>query len=413
MSQPLGLDLIRALPKVTLHDHLDGGLRPQTVIDHCLENGHEPPTRDADELADWFFEHANSGSLVRYIATFEHTITAMQTREQLVRVAREFVLDQHADGVVYAEARWAPEQHLRQGLTMAVAVEAVRDGLREGMAEVAAAGGEIVAQQILCSMRHTAPSLDVADLTIAYRDQGVCGFDIAGAEDGFPPTRLAAAFDELKRANAFFTIHAGEAFGLPSIWEAVQLCGAHRLGHGVRLADDITRDDVAGGDAYELRSSSPKQPVSGAGAHLDRSSYTPMPGTAPVPDAPLVPGAEGWRLGRLSSYIRDQRIPLEVCPSSNLQTGVADTLADHPVDLFKQLRFRVTINCDNRLQSRTTLSREFALLSETFGWTIDDVLWCTVNAMKSAFLPFDQRLRLINEVIKPGFAERRPAAQIG
>ena len=362
MSQPLAVDVIRALPKVTLHDHLDGGLRPQTVIDHCLENGHEPPSRDADALADWFYEHANSGSLVRYIATFEHTIAAMQTRDQLVRVAREFVLDQHADGVVYAEARWAPEQHLRQGLTMAAAVEAVRDGLREGMDEVAASGGAIIAQQILCSMRHTAPSLDVADLTIAYRDQGVCGFDIAGAEDGFPPTRLAAAFDELKRANALFTIHAGEAFGLPSIWEAVQLCGAHRLGHGVRLADDITRDDLGGR------------------------------------------GAEGWRLGRLASYIRDQRIPLEVCPSSNLQTGVAATLADHPVDLFKRLQFRVTINCDNRLQSRTTLSREFALLSETFGWSLDDVRWCTVNAMKSAFLPFDERLRLINEVIKPGFA---------
>ncbi|MGJ6981354.1 adenosine deaminase [Aestuariimicrobium soli] len=359
----LSVQALRAVPKVTLHDHLDGGVRPQTVIDHCRENGHSLPTGDdgreltAEQLGDWFFAHADSGSLVNYIATFEHTIAAMQTREQLVRVAREFVLDQHADGVVYAEARWAPEQHLRAGLSMPQALEAVRDGLIEGMAEVRSSGGEIVAQQIVCSMRHTAPTLDVADLAIAYRDQGVCGFDIAGAEDGFPPTRLQAAFDELKRANALFTIHAGEAFGLPSIWEAVQLCGAHRLGHGVRLADDV----------HQV-------------------------------------GPDQWRLGRLASYVRDQRIPLEVCPSSNLQTGIATTLADHPVDLFRRLRFRLTVNCDNRLQSRTTLSREFELLGETFGWTMDDVRWCTLNAMKSAFLPFEQRARLIDEVIKPGFA---------
>ncbi|WP_022910788.1 adenosine deaminase [Aestuariimicrobium kwangyangense] len=364
-APPLTIDELRRLPKVTLHDHLDGGLRPQTVIDHCRENGHPLPgpggagraDLDAEQLGRWFHEHASAGSLVSYIATFEHTIAAMQTREQLVRVAREFVLDQHADGVVYAEARWAPEQHLRRGLTMAAAVEAVRDGLREGEAEVRAAGGVIVAQQILCSMRHASPSLDVADLVIAYRDQQVCGYDIAGAEDGFPPTLWSGAFDELKRANARFTIHAGEAFGVPSIWEAVQLCGAHRLGHGVRLVDDIVQVEHGG----------------------------------------------GWRLGRLASYVRDQRIPLEVCPSSNLQTGVATTLADHPVDLFKRLRFRVTVNCDNRLQSATTLSREFALLVETFGWTKADVRWCTLNAMKSAFLPFDQRLGLIDEVIKPGF----------
>ncbi|WP_203566910.1 adenosine deaminase [Aestuariimicrobium ganziense] len=353
----LSVEQLRALPKVALHDHLDGGLRPQTVVDHCLENGHEPPTRDADALADWFFEHADSGSLVNYLTTFDHTVAAMQTREQLVRVAREFVLDQAADGVVLAEARWAPEQHLQRGLTMAEAIEAVRDGLAEGMTQAAEKGTPVIAHQIVTSMRHGEPTLDVAELAVRYRNDSVCGFDIAGAEKGFPPSRMAAAFDYLKRQNAYFTIHAGEAFGLPSIWEAVQVCGAHRLGHGVRIVEDISVDE-SGGDV----------------------------------------------LGPLADYIRNQRIPLEVCPSSNLQTGIADSIAEHPVELLKRLKFRVTISCDNRLQSRTTLSREFALCSEAFGWSVDDVRWLTINAAKSAFLPFDQRLRLIDEVIKPGFA---------
>lgn len=352
----LDLDVIRRLPKVALHDHLDGGLRPQTVIDHCAENGHELPTTDAAELANWFFNAADSGSLERYLTTFDHTIAAMQTGEQLVRVAREFVEDQAADGVVCAEARWAPEQHTRAGLSMAEAIEAVRDGLAEGMALVEAQGRPVIARQIVTSMRHGEPTREVAELAVRYRDDSVCGFDIAGAEAGFPPSRMVEAFEYLKRENAHFTIHAGEAFGLPSIWEAVQICGADRLGHGVRIVEDI---EVA------------------------------EDGTA--------------TLGRLANYVRNTRIPLEVCPSSNLQTGVIERLGDHPVDLLKRLRFRVTINCDNRLMSRTTLSQEFFRLVETFDWTLDDVRWCTINAAKSAFLPFDQRLALINDVIKPGF----------
>lgn len=356
-QSPLTIEQLRAVPKVALHDHLDGGLRPQTVIDHCLENGHEPPVRDAAQLADWMYDRANSGSLVEYLTTFDHTIAAMQTAAQLTRVAREFVLDQSADGVVYAEARWAPEQHTKGGLSMAQAIEAVRDGLAAGQAEVRAQGRFMVAQQIVTSMRHGEPSLEVAELAVAYRDQGVCGFDIAGAEKGFPPSRLAAAFDYLKRQNFHFTIHAGEAFGLPSIWEAVQICGAQRLGHGVRIVDDIAQDDSG-----------------------------------------------RWHLGELAGWIRDMRIPLELCPSSNLQTGIADRIEDHPIDLLAQLRFRVTVNCDNRLMSRTTLSREFALLSQAFGWTMADVRWATINAAKSAFYRFDERLAMIDDVIKPGFA---------
>lgn len=355
----LSVDVIRSLPKVALHDHLDGGLRPETVLEHCAEAGHPLPAETPEDLATWFYEAADSGSLVRYLETFDHTIAAMQTAEHLRRVAREFVVDQAADGVVYAEARWAPEQHLRKGLTLDEAVEAVRDGLAEGMREAAGKGNKIVARQIVTSMRHAEPTLEIAELALRYRDDSVCGFDIAGAEDGFPPSRFAPAFDFLKRNNMFFTIHAGEAFGLPSIWEAVQVCGADRLGHGVRIVEDI---EIVDGSA---------------------------------------------RLGRLAAYVRDARIPLEVAPSSNLQTGIADELADHPVELLKDLGFNVTVNCDNRLMSATTMTREYERLVDTFNWDLDDLELTTINAMRAAFLPHDQRESIVREVIRPAYAAAR------
>ena len=358
----LDTDALRGLPKVALHDHLDGGLRPETIIDHCGENGHALPTTDPADLRRWFFDAADSGSLVRYLETFDHTVAAMQTVAQLRRVAHEFVLDQAADGVIYAEARYAPEQHLARGLTMEEVIEAVRDGLESGMAEAEERGQAIVARQLVTAMRHVEPSTTIAELAVKYRDEGVAGFDIAGAEDGFPPSRFKPAFDLLRRENAFYTIHAGEAAGPESIWEAVQLCGAHRIGHGVRIVEDIAVDD--------------------RGHH---------------------------RLGRLASYVRDMRIPLEVCPSSNLQTGIAETLADHPVELLRRLGFVVTINCDNRLMSDTTMSREFAKLAATFGWGIDEVEALTVDAMSSAFLPHDERVALIEGIILPSFEAFRSA----
>ncbi len=350
------LETIRAAPKVTLHDHLDGGLRPQTIIELANEVGHSLPVGTATELGQWFADSASSGSLERYLETFDHTVAVMQTTEALRRVAREFVEDQAADGVVYAEARWAPEQHLLAGLTPAKAVEAVRDGINEGLVDCRAAGKVIVVRQLVTGMRHASSSREIAELAVAYRNDGVAGFDIAGAEAGFPPTRHLDAFDYLKRNNAYFTIHAGEAFGLPSIWEALQLCGANRLGHGVRIIDDITKDDL--------------RPV----------------------------------LGDLAAYVRNERIPLEMCPSSNIQTGAAASVAEHPIGLLKELRFRVTVSCDNRLMSQTTLSREFALLCEAFDYTMDDIRWFTINAAKSAFYPFDRRFAMIQDVIKPGFA---------
>jgi adenosine deaminase len=350
-------DLVRSAPKVLLHDHLDGGLRPATVLEIAAEIGHELPASDADSLGRWFVDACNSGSLPRYIATFDHTIAVMQRAGDLRRVARECVEDLAADGVVYAEVRYAPEQHLQGGLTLQDVVDAVREGFAEGEGLARERGTPIIVRQLLTAMRHQARSMEIAELMIANRDSGVVGFDIAGAEAGYPPTRHLDAFEYLQRENAHFTIHAGEAFGLPSIWQAIQWCGADRLGHGVRIIDDIS----VGNDG-----------------------------------AP--------RLGRLAAYVRDMRIPLEMCPTSNLQTGAAPSIAEHPIGLLTKLRFRVTVNTDNRLMSGTSMSQEMQRLVDAFGYGPKDLRWFTVNAMKSSFLPFDERLAIIENLIKPAYA---------
>ncbi|MGV9343307.1 adenosine deaminase [Streptomyces spiralis] len=351
-------DQIRRAPKVLLHDHLDGGLRPGTVVDLARASGYSQlPDTDPEKLGLWFREAADSGSLERYLETFSHTVGVMQTRHALVRVARECAQDLAEDGVVYAEVRYAPEQHLEGGLSLEEVVEAVNEGFREGERLALADGRRIRIGALLTAMRHAARALEIAELANRYRDFGVVGFDIAGAEAGYPPTRHLDAFEYLKRENNHFTIHAGEAFGLPSIWQALQWCGADRLGHGVRIIDDIH-------------------------VHED--------GTV--------------TLGRLASYVRDKRIPLELCPSSNLQTGAAASYAEHPIGLLRRLHFRATVNTDNRLMSHTSMSREFEHLVEAFGYTLDDMQWFSVNAMKSAFIPFDERLAMINDVIKPGYA---------
>ncbi|TDC46695.1 adenosine deaminase [Jiangella ureilytica] len=348
---------ILAAPKVLLHDHLDGGLRPATVLELAAGIGYELPANDEPGLRQWFTEAADSGSLERYLTTFDHTVAVMQTHDALVRVAAECAEDLAADGVVYAEVRYAPEQHLAGGLSLDEVVTAVEEGFRLGESRAAASGRPIRVATLLTAMRHAARSREIAELAVRYREAGVVGFDIAGAEAGFPPTRHLDAFEYLRRENAHFTIHAGEAFGLPSIWEALQWCGADRLGHGVRIIDDVT---VA-------------------------------------PDGSV-------SLGRLAAYVRDKRIPLELCPSSNIQTGAAGSIAEHPIGLLARLRFRVTVNTDNRLMSATSMSREFALLADAFGYDLADFEWFTVNALKSAFIPFDQRLALINDVVKPGYA---------
>ncbi|MFE3026395.1 adenosine deaminase [Nocardia tengchongensis] len=354
---PLTLASIRQAPKAVLHDHLDGGLRPATVLELARAAGYDQlPASDAESLGAWFRDAADSGSLERYLETFAHTVAVMQTPEGLRRVARECAEDLAADGVVYAEVRFAPEQHLEAGLTLDQVVEHTIAGFREGEALAAAAGTPITVVCLLTAMRHAARSREIAELTVRWRDRGVGGFDIAGAEAGYPPSRHLDAFDYMRANLAHFTIHAGEAFGLPSIHEAVAFCGCERLGHGVRITDDIT-DGPAG----------------------------------PV-------------LGVVANYVRDMRIPLELCPSSNVQTGAVPSIDKHPFDLLARLRFRVTVNTDNRLMSDTTMSKEMLKLSETFGYGWSDLERFTINAMKSAFIPFPERLRLIDEVIKPGYA---------
>ncbi|WP_232680993.1 adenosine deaminase [Nocardioides sp. R-C-SC26] len=350
-------ELIRQAPKVLLHDHLDGGLRPATIIELAEPIGHVLPADDAESLGRWFRDAADSGSLERYLETFSHTVAVMQTAEGLRRVARECAEDLADDGVVYAEVRYAPEQHVERGLSLDEAVAAAQPGFADGVAAAAARGRGLVVRQLLTAMRHQARSMEIAELAVAWRDRGVAGFDIAGAEAGYPPTRHLDAFEYLQRENAHFTIHAGEGFGLPSIWQALQWCGADRLGHGVRIIDDVTTHD----------------------------------------DGRV-------ELGRLAAYVRDTRIPLEMCPTSNLQTGAAASLAEHPIGALTRLRFRVTVNTDNRLMSGTSMTHEMTRLVETFGFGWADLRWFTINAMKSAFLPFDERLALIDEVIKPGYA---------
>jgi adenosine deaminase len=357
---PVTREQAQRAPKVLLHDHLDGGLRPATIVELAAEVRHALPETTAAALGDWFTTMADSGSLVKYLETFDHTVAVMQTASALTRVARECVEDLAADGVVYAEVRYAPEQHVTQGLTLDEVVSAVQAGFEEGMAQSRVTGPGITVRQLLTAMRHQARSREIAELSIAWRDRGVAGFDIAGAEAGYPPTRHLDAFEYLQRENSHFTIHAGEAFGLPSIWEAIQWCGADRLGHGVRIIDDIT--------------------------------------VSPSGDV---------ELGRLAAYVRDMRIPLEMCPASNIQTGAAPSIAEHPIGLLTRLRFRVTVNTDNRLMSGTSMTSEFTALAEAFGYGLRDLEWFTVNAMKSAFLPFDERLALIADVIKPAYAELR------
>jgi adenosine deaminase len=360
----MSVETIRAAPKVLLHDHLDGGLRPRTIVELAAETGYDGlPTTDADELAAWIRRGADRKSLELYLETFAHTVGVMQTAPAISRVAAECAEDLAADGVVYAEVRYAPELSTAGGLSLDEVVDATIEGFRVGMDRAAAAGRTIVVRSLATAMRQEDRALEIAELALRHRDDGVVGFDIAGPEAGYPPGRFADAFHRLVHASFHLTLHAGEGYGLPSIREALDL-GAERLGHGVRIVDDIEVD--ADGRAH---------------------------------------------LGRLAAYVRDRRIPLELCPTSNVHTGLAASVADHPIDLLRRLRFRITVNTDNRLMSDVTLSSEFAALDAAFGIGLGEMEWLTLNAIKSAFLPFDERLRLIDEVIKPGYARlRREAA---
>ncbi len=367
---------LKSLPKVSLHDHLDGGLRPATIIELAEAVGHTLPSTDPVALGEWFRESADSGSLVRYLETFDHTIAVMQTKEGLFRVAKEFVEDLADDGVVYGEVRWAPEQHLQKGLTLDEVVEAIQEGLDAGVDAVAETGREIQVGQLITAMRHADRGQEIAELAVRHRNNGAVGFDIAGAEDGFLPSRFRDAFTYLAQHNFPATVHAGEAAGLESIQSALVDGRALRLGHGVRIAEDITvefdDEDAEGND--------------GDDADDNIGMVT---------------------LGELASWVRDRGIALEICPSSNLQTGAiagfGEGIESHPLDMLYQIGFNVTINTDNRLMSGVTLTDEFELLVETFDYDLDDLLELTLNAAEAAFLPLEEKEALV-EYINDAYA---------
>src|ERR1700677_1413595 len=351
--------LLKSLPKVLLHEHLDGVIRPKTVIDLAREAKYtELPTEDPNALAEWFFRGANQGSLAKYLEGFAQTIAVMQTEEALERVAYEQVEDLSQDGVVYFESRFAPLFHTRKGLTHQQIVSAVLKGLERGRKDFGVRSGLII-----CAMRNMNVSLEMAELAVDFRQRGVVGFDLAGEEGGYPPKKHVEAFHYIQRENFNITVHAGEGYGKESIWQAIQYCGAHRIGHGTRLIDDIAVKD-----------------------------------------------GKAVNLGDLAQYVLDKRIPLELCLSSNVHTGAIARLEDHPFRVLYQQQFRVTLNTDNRLMSHTSMTQEFEAAAETFGLTMDDFEKITINAMKSAFLPYKQRIDFIYSIIKPGYARIRKSS---
>jgi len=354
---------IRTLPKVLLHDHLDGGLRPQTVIELAKETGYKKlPTNNPAELNTWFQRGAKRGSLPLYLEGFAHTTAVMQTEEALERVAYEMMEDMHHDGVVYVETRFAPVFHTEKGLHWEEIVNAVLRGLEQGKKDFGVEYGLII-----CAMRNMTLSQEMAELAIDFRERGVVGFDLAGEEGGYPPKKHVDAFHYIQRENFNITIHAGEAFGKESIWQAIQWCGAHRIGHATRLIEDMK---IADDDPTEVVS-----------------------------------------MGYLAQYVLDKRIPLEMCLTSNVDTGAVKSIEEHPFRVYYRYKFRVTLNTDDRLMSNTTMTKELKLAHDAFGLTVDEMEKLTLNAMKSAFIPYKKRIELIYNVIKPGYHDEKDDRQ--
>jgi len=349
------LEMIKKIPKVELHDHLDGGVRASTIVELAAEQNFELPTYDPDDLAAWFQRGADRKSLALYLEGFGVTLAVMQTPEALERIACETIEDLAADNVVYAEIRFAPVLNQQQGLNLETVVKSVLRGLEAGKRKTGVNYG-----LILCAMRNQSVSLETAELAVSFRGKGVVGFDLAGDEYGHPPKKHLDAFEFIRQKNFNITIHAGEAFGMESIWQAIQLCGAHRIGHATRLLEDM-----------------------------------------------MVVGTRIEKMGSLSNYIRDKRIPLEMCLSSNVQTGVANNIDEHPFNIYYRNNFRVSLCTDNRLMSNTTLGKEMSLAVKHFNLTLGDLEKITINSMKSAFATHDERIRIIYDILKPRFARMR------
>ncbi len=354
------LEQIRARPKSLLHDHLDGGLRPSTILEIADEIGHVPPSRDEDELAAWFVRGAATLDIGQYLATFEHTIAVMQTPEHCHRVASEAVADLAADGVVYAEVRFAPENHTLTAMSLDAVMEAVQDGFRAGMRDAEAAGRTIVVNTIVSAMRQADRSLEIADLALRWRerDARVVAFDLAGPETGFPPTDHEPALATVREGHLHLTLHASEPPGLELIGQALS-CGAERVGHGIRLYDDITEVD---GDL---------------------------------------------ELGQLAQYVLDRQVHLEMAPSCHVHVGAVPNFESHPLVRWHRHGFNVGVNTDNRLMSGVSVSSEFHRLSETFGLTWAEIEALSVAAIDSGFGDLHERRRILDEVVRPGYADVR------
>jgi adenosine deaminase len=358
---PIPEKAIQEMPKVMLHDHLDGGLRPETVIELAKDQKYDKlPTNDPGELAEWFHRGANRGSLPLYLEGFAHTCGIMQTGEALERIAYEMMEDMKRDGVVYVETRFAPVFHTDKGLHWGEVVSSVIRGLERGKKDFGVGYGLIIS-----AMRNMNLSEEMAQLAVDFRDRGVVGFDLAGEEGGYPPKKHVEAFQYIQRQNFNITIHAGEGFGKESIWQAIQWCGAHRIGHATRLIEDIT-----------------------------------------ISEGKVV------KIGTLAQYVLDKRIPLEICLSSNVHTGAVKSLQEHPFGIYYREKFRLTLNTDNRLMSATTLSKEFQIAEEVFHLSFSEMEKLTINAMKSAFQPYNERIRFIYDSIKPGFQKLREKYKI-
>ncbi len=356
------LDAARAVPKVLLHDHLDGGVRVATIIELADSVGWPLPHTDPDELQAWFTAGAATKDLLRYLATFEHTLAVMQTEAHIERVAYECALDLAADGVVYAEVRFAPELHQQRGLPLDAVVAAITAGFRRGERDAAVAGRSIVLFAIVCAMRTEQRSLEVAQLVDRMRehDDKVVGFDLAGAETGWPPSLHAEALAFARAHHLNVTIHASEPPDLELIDDAL-VHGAHRIGHGVRLQRDIEWAD------------------------------------------------DGARLGPLAQYVLDRQVHLEMAPTCHVQVGAVPAFDQHPIAKLLRAGFNVGVNTDNRLMSDVTPSSELLAVTQAFDLTWVEIGRLVTNAVEAGFAPFDVRRRVLTDVVRPFFAARQSA----
>ncbi|HEY1816692.1 MAG TPA: adenosine deaminase [Kofleriaceae bacterium] len=339
MGVDIPLSLIERLPKTDLHCHLDGSLRLETVLDLARQQGVKLPTFDRKGLFDMLYAGESVTSLDDYLRAFEITLSVMQHEGALERIAYELAEDAHRENVRYLEVRYSPLLHVREGLRPAQVVEAVLRGLRAAKRELGIRYGVI-----LCAIRSqpAEQSLRIAELCVAFKNRGVVGFDLAGSEINNPAKVHRAAFQLVIDNNINCTAHAGESFGPDSVHQAIHKCGAHRIGHGTRLVES----------------------------------------------------------GDLLNFVNDHRIPLEVCPSSNVQTRAAASWAAHPVDFYVDYGLRITINTDNRLMSDTTVSKELYLCHSHFGWSLDTIKEIVISGFKSAFMPYREKADLVAEITR-------------